>query len=158
MYSLIDAKRSTRKLYTEALVGLGDITEADAEEMAKDFQVQLESIFNAVHNVEPQSDPHFKAPEVTAPESVTTSISESVARKIMATQTAVPENFTVHPKLMPQLQRRLAALDDATIDWAGGEALAFGSLLLDGHPIRLAGQDARRGTFSNRHAVIIEIN
>ena len=156
MYSLIDAKRSTRKLYTEALVGRGDITEADAEEMAKDFQVQLESIFNAVHNVEPQSDPHFKAPEVTAPESVTTSISESVARKIMATQTAVPENFTVHPKLMPQLQRRLAALDDATIDWAGGEALAFGSLLLDGHPIRLAGQDARRGTFSNRHAVIID--
>ena len=156
MYSLIDAKRSTRKLYTEALVGRGDITEADAEEMAKDFQVQLESIFNAVHNVEPQSDPHFKAPEVTAPESVTTSISENVARQIMATQTAVPENFTVHPKLMPQLQRRHAALDDATIDWAGGEALAFGSLLLDGHPIRLAGQDARRGTFSNRHAVIID--
>jgi 2-oxoglutarate dehydrogenase E1 component len=156
MYSLIDAKRSTRKLYAEALVGRGDITEADAEEMAKDFQVQLESIFNAVHNVEPESDPHFKAPEVSSPESVTTAIAESVARQVMATQVAVPENFTVHPKLLPQLQRRLAALDDATIDWAGGEALAFGSLLLEGHPIRLAGQDARRGTFSNRHAVIID--
>jgi len=62
----------------------------------------------------------------------------------------------VHPKLLPQLERRVAALDDATIDWSGGEMLAFGSLLLDGHPIRLAGQDARRGTFSNRHAVILD--
>ena len=88
MYSLIDAKRSTRKLYAEALVGRGDITEADAEEMAKDFQVQLESIFNAVHNVEPESDPHFKAPAVSAPEGVATAIAEGVARQVMATQVA----------------------------------------------------------------------
>ena len=156
MYALIDEKRSTRKLYAEALVGRGDITEADAEVMAKAFQTELEAIFAMVHNVEPLANPDFKAPEVIEPSTIATAIDEARARQIMATQIAVPEKFTVHPKLLPQLQRRVAMLDDGTIDWAGGETLAFGSLLLEGHPIRLAGQDAQRGTFSNRHAVIID--
>ena len=156
MYALIDEKRSTRKLYAEALVGRGDITEADAEVMAKAFQTELEAIFAMVHNVEPLANPDFKAPEVIEPSTISTAIDEARARQIMATQISVPEKFTVHPKLLPQLQRRVAMLDDGTIDWACGETLAFGSLLLEGHPIRLAGQDAQRGTFSNRHAVIID--
>ena len=57
---------------------------------------------------------------------------------------------------MPQLQRRAAMLDDDAIDWAMGELIAIGSLLLDGHPVRLAGQDSRRGTFTQRHAVLID--
>jgi 2-oxoglutarate decarboxylase len=69
---------------------------------------------------------------------------------------AVPEGFSVHPKLLPQLQKRVEMLNDATIDWSMGELLAFGSLLKAGHPIRVAGQDSRRGTFSNRHAVVID--
>ncbi|MSY10306.1 MAG: multifunctional oxoglutarate decarboxylase/oxoglutarate dehydrogenase thiamine pyrophosphate-binding subunit/dihydrolipoyllysine-residue succinyltransferase subunit, partial [Actinobacteria bacterium] len=78
------------------------------------------------------------------------------ARKIAQTQTSVPEGFSVHPKLTPQLAKRVEMLNDSTIDWSMGETLAFGSLLLDGKPIRLAGQDSRRGTFSNRHAVIVD--
>jgi 2-oxoglutarate dehydrogenase E1 component len=62
----------------------------------------------------------------------------------------------VHPKLLPQLQKRVEMLNDGTIDWSMGELLAFGSLLKAGHPIRVAGQDSRRGTFSNRHAVVID--
>jgi len=58
--------------------------------------------------------------------------------------------------MLPHLTKRAESLNDATIDWSTGEMLAFGSLLLEGHPIRLAGQDSRRGTFSNRHAVIID--
>ena len=69
-----------------------------------------------------------------------------------AAQIAVPDGFNVHPKLLPQLQKRVEMLNDGTIDWSMGETLAFGSLLLEGRPIRLAGQDSRRGTFSNRHA------
>jgi len=79
-----------------------------------------------------------------------------LAREIAATQTSIPEGFSVHPKLMPQLAKRVESLNDATIDWSTGEMLAFGSLLKEGRPIRLAGQDARRGTFSNRHAVIVD--
>jgi 2-oxoglutarate dehydrogenase E1 component len=67
-----------------------------------------------------------------------------------------PDGFTVHPKVMPQLQRRAAAIVDGPIDWGTGEILAFGSLLMEGRPVRLAGQDSRRGTFVSRFATIID--
>ena len=156
MYKLIDAKRSTRTLYTEALVGRGDITPQEAEEIATDYQNQLEAVFASVNNHEPEHDDNFKVPVPPAAEAVATAISEGEAREIAATQVAVPEGFSVHPKLLPQLQKRVEMLNDGTIDWAMGELLAFGSILKAGHPIRVAGQDSRRGTFSNRHAVVID--
>ena len=156
MYKLVDAKRSTRKLYTESLIGRGDITVEEAEEVLRDYQQQLESVFTAVHNTEPANDPTWKAPVVAAPESVVTAVNESDLKKITATQSAIPDGFTVHPKLLPQLVKRTQMLDESTVDWAAGEMLAFGSLLLEGHPIRMSGQDVRRGTFSNRHAVVVD--
>ncbi|MFM7500075.1 MAG: multifunctional oxoglutarate decarboxylase/oxoglutarate dehydrogenase thiamine pyrophosphate-binding subunit/dihydrolipoyllysine-residue succinyltransferase subunit [Actinomycetota bacterium] len=157
MYKLIDAKRTTRTLYIEALVGRGDITMEEADEVTKDFQAQLESIFAAVHNKE-ASAPTLDAKSVLAPEEAKTAISADTARAIAATQVAIPEGFTVHSKLLPQLSRRVEMLNEGTIDWAMGETLAFGSLLLDGKHIRLAGQDVGRGTFSQRHAVIVDGN
>jgi 2-oxoglutarate decarboxylase len=156
MYKLIDAKRSTRRLYTEALVGRGDITEEEAKEVAQDYQAQIEAVFAAVHNLTPDTDLTFSAPEALAPSEIATSIDESTARAIAQTQITIPEGFHVHPKLLPQLNKRVEMLNDGTIDWSMGETLAFGSLLLEGTPIRLAGQDSRRGTFSNRHAVIMD--
>jgi 2-oxoglutarate dehydrogenase E1 component len=70
----------------------------------------------------------------------------------------VPEHFTVHPKLLGQLQRRLKTLAEGGIDWGQAEALAFGSLLVEGIPIRLTGQDTQRGTFSHRHAVLHDVH
>ena len=157
MYKLIDAKRSTRKLYTEALIGRGDITVDEAEEVLRDYQDQLDAVYAAVHNVEPEHADNL-APVVTPPESINTGVDEATLRKIAATQIATPEGFVVHPRLAPQLAKRTEMLDEGTADWATGEMLAFGSLLLEGHPIRLAGQDVRRGTFSNRHAVIVDQN
>ncbi len=156
MYKLIDAKRSTRTLYTEALVGRGDITPEEAEEIARDYQTQLEEVFASVANYEEEHDPNFVPPAVPNAEDVPTFISEQLIREIAATQVAIPEGFNVHPKLLPQLQKRAESINDGTIDWSTGEMLAFGSLLKEGRPIRLAGQDSRRGTFSNRHAVIID--
>jgi 2-oxoglutarate dehydrogenase E1 component len=156
MYKLIDAKRTTRTLYTDALVGRGDITPAEAEEIARDYQAQLEEVFASVANYEEHSDPNFVVPAVPNAEDVPTFISEQLIREIAATQTAIPEGFNIHPKLLPQLQKRAESINDGTIDWSTGEMLAFGSLLKEGRPVRLAGQDSRRGTFSNRHAVIID--
>lgn len=156
MYKLIDAKRSTRTLYTEALVGRGDITEDEAKEVAQDYQAQIEAVFAAVHNLSPETDLAFAAPEAPAPSEIATSIDEATARAIAQSQITIPEGFNVHPKLLPQLNKRVEMLNDGTIDWSMGEALAFGSILMEGTPIRLAGQDSRRGTFSNRHAVIID--
>ena len=156
MYKMIEAKRSTRTLFTEALIGRGDITIDEADEVARDYQAQLEAVFAAVNNLETHTDPNFKAPVAPDANEIITSISENLAREIAATQLAIPEGFNVHPKLLPQLVKRVESLNDATIDWSTGEMLAFGSLLKEDYPIRLAGQDARRGTFSNRHAVIID--
>jgi len=158
MYKLVDAKRSTRKLYTEALIGRGDITVEEAEEVLRDYQAQLDAVYASVHNVEPEHNSNFDVPTAPDPLTVNTSVDEATLRTIAATQVSTPENFTVHPRLAPQLAKRVEMLDEGTIDWAAGEMLAFGSLLLEGHPIRLAGQDVRRGTFSNRHAVIVDQN
>ena len=156
MYKLIDAKRSTRTLYTEALIGRGDITIEESEEVARDYQSQLEAVYASVANYEEEVDENFQPPIVPAAEDVPTFISEDLIREIAATQVAIPEGFSVHPKLLPQLVKRAESINDGTIDWSTGEMLAFGSLLKEGRPIRLAGQDSRRGTFSNRHAVIID--
>ena len=158
MYKLIEAKRSTRKLYTEALIGRGDITVEEAEEVLQDYQSQLDAVYNAVHNIEPEHDANIVVPVAPAPESVDTSVDEATLRKIIATQSAIPEGFTPHVKLAPQLAKRVEMLDEGTVDWSTGELLAMGSLLLEGHPIRLAGQDVKRGTFSNRHAVVVDQN
>jgi len=157
MYKMIEAKRSTRKLYTEALIGRGDITVEEAEEVLRDYQAQLEAVFASVHNTEPAPS-RKQIPAVPSPSQVTTAVDEATLRKIAATQGATPEGFVVHPKLAPQLAKRVEMLDEGSVDWAAGESLAFGSLLLEGHPIRLAGQDVRRGTFSNRHAVVVDQN
>ena len=158
MYKLIDQKRSTRKLYTEALIGRGDITVEEAEEVLRDYQAQLDGAFNTVHNVEPETDPNFVEPMPLDAHQIPTAVDEPTLRKIAATQVSAPEGFTMHPKLAPQLAKRNEMLNDATVDWSTGEMLAFGSLLLEGHPIRMSGQDVRRGTFSNRHAVIVDQN
>jgi 2-oxoglutarate dehydrogenase E1 component len=156
MYKLIDAKRSTRTLYTESLIGRGDITPEEAEELAREYQTQLEEVYASVANYEEEHDPNFQPPVVPNAEDVPTFISEATIREITATQLAIPEGFHIHPKMLPQLQKRAESINDGTIDWSTGEMLAFGSLLKEGRPVRLAGQDSRRGTFSNRHAVIVD--
>jgi multifunctional 2-oxoglutarate metabolism enzyme len=87
---------------------------------------------------------------------VETPITTEVLKRIGESQITMPEGFTAHPRLLPQLQKRAQMVSEGGIDWAMGETLAFGSLLLDGTPIRLAGQDSRRGTFGQRHAVVVD--
>ncbi|MDX6274687.1 MAG: multifunctional 2-oxoglutarate metabolism enzyme [Frankiales bacterium] len=155
MYDLIDAKRSVRKLYTEALVGRGDITLEEAEGALKDYRDRLERVFAETRDS--SSVPHEPAAvQPTAAPTYETAITDEVVKRIVESQVSLPEGFTVHPRLLPQLQRRAQMIADGTIDWAMGETLAFGSLLLQNVPVRLAGQDSRRGTFGQRHVVIVD--
>ncbi len=179
MYALIEAKRSVRKLYTESLIGRGDISVEDAEAALRDYQQQLERVF--LETREAQAAP---APSPTAYvdsssdvaghgglEKPTAQALDDVARPRDWRQTAIstetmhalgdawvrtPEGFTVHPKLKALMERRAAMVREGGIDWGMGELLAFGSLLLEGTPVRLAGQDSQRGTFVQRHAVLID--
>ncbi len=162
MYDLIDAKRSTRKLYTESLIGRGDITMEEAEQALRDYQQELERAFTETKDavsrpVEPAALRPQPAADTPADHlSVRTAISPETVKRIIDTQTTLPAGFTVHPRLLPQLQRRAAMVEQDEIDWATGELLAFGSTLIDGHSVRLIGQDSRRGTFGQRHAVLVD--
>jgi 2-oxoglutarate dehydrogenase E1 component len=157
MYDLIDKKRSVRKLYTESLIGRGDITLEEAEQALQDYQGQLEKVFTEVREAiaQPGAAP-MADPQAEFPVAVGTAISSEVVKRIAESQVNIPDNFHVHPRLLPQLQRRATMVEDGTIDWGMGETLAIGSLLLEGTPVRLSGQDSRRGTFGQRHAVLID--
>ena len=158
MYDIIDGKRSVRKIYTEALIGRGDITLDEAEDALRSYRGHLEKAFASTHNASTETvrRPVMEPADEAESAPIATAISAEVVKQVVETQTHLPEGFTVHPRLAPQLQRRAKMIGDATIDWAMGELLAFGSLLLDGTPIRLAGQDSRRGTFGQRHAVLVD--
>ncbi|KFF99531.1 alpha-ketoglutarate decarboxylase [Streptomyces scabiei] len=157
MYDLIDKKRSVRKLYTESLIGRGDITLEEAEQALQDYQGQLEKVFTEVREATSQPvSGEVHDPQDGFPVAVNTAITAETVKRIAASQVNVPDHITAHPRLLPQLQRRAAMVEDGTIDWGMGETLAIGSLLLEGTPVRLAGQDSQRGTFGQRHAVIID--
>ncbi|MFD0317261.1 multifunctional oxoglutarate decarboxylase/oxoglutarate dehydrogenase thiamine pyrophosphate-binding subunit/dihydrolipoyllysine-residue succinyltransferase subunit [Streptomyces flavalbus] len=157
MYDLIDKKRSVRKLYTESLIGRGDITLEEAEQALQDYQGQLEKVFTEVREATSQPAA-VQTPDTQAefPVAVNTAVSSEIVKRIAESQVNIPDHITVHPRLLPQLQRRAAMVEDGTIDWGMGETLAVGSLLLEGVPVRLSGQDSQRGTFGQRHAVIID--
>src|SRR5580693_674344 len=162
MYDLIDAKRSTRKLYTESLIGRGDITMEEAEQALRDYQQHLERAFTETREAAKRPmDPGAVVRPQTSLEpiehrSVPTAISEEAIKQIVDTQLNLPEGFTPHPRLQPLLARRATMVEQNAIDWATGELLAFGSVLMDGHTVRLVGQDTRRGTFGQRHAVLVD--
>ncbi|WP_188523842.1 multifunctional oxoglutarate decarboxylase/oxoglutarate dehydrogenase thiamine pyrophosphate-binding subunit/dihydrolipoyllysine-residue succinyltransferase subunit [Isoptericola cucumis] len=170
MYNLIEAKQSVRKLYTKNLVARGDITVEEAEQALQDYQSQLERVFtetkSAGANTTPDGDDEILGLE--RPESQRagagdmvgwqTAIPHSVLERIGDVQVAPPEGFTVHPKLAQMLEKRQLMSKEGGIDWGFGELVAFGSLLMEGTPVRLAGQDSRRGTFVQRHAVLHDRN
>ena len=160
MYNLIEAKRSVRTLYLESLVGRGDITKEEFEAANSDFQAKLENAFVEVH--EAMAAPieliprrvgigttASDAPEITRP----TAILKETVELIGDAHANTPPGFTVHPKLQQLLAKRVEMSREGGIDWGFGELLSFGSLLIEGVPVRLAGQDSRRGTFVQRHAV-----
>ncbi len=167
MYNLIDAKRSVRKVYTEALIGRGDISVEEAEEVLKHFSEQLERVFQETRKaVEEESFSETSAsvvregqkslaPQVPAVV-VETAITQDQVDLVVSSQLEMPEGFSVHPRLAPQLQRRAQMIADDSVDWGMAEALAVGSLLQEGRSVRLAGQDSRRGTFGHRHMVIVD--
>ncbi|HZN14901.1 MAG TPA: multifunctional oxoglutarate decarboxylase/oxoglutarate dehydrogenase thiamine pyrophosphate-binding subunit/dihydrolipoyllysine-residue succinyltransferase subunit [Acidimicrobiales bacterium] len=158
MYERIENRRSVRKLYTEALINRGDINLEEAEKALDDFSARLQQALDETRQSAPPKPtvlpPDIKVGEV-AP-AIETGVAPAVLDQIAAALHTPPEGFGVHPKLAKQLEQRAALYAGGEVDWALGEALAFGSLLLEGTDIRLSGQDTRRGTFSQRHAVLVD--
>ncbi len=157
MYELIEARRSVRKLYTEALISRGDITLEHAEQALNDFSARLQKALDETRSIAPpvvtQVPP---ARPIPLESSTATAVNQDVLDQIAEAVFNAPEGFAVHPKLQKQLHARYDLYKDGEVDWSLGEALAFGSLLIEGRDVRLAGQDTRRGTFSQRHSVLID--
>jgi 2-oxoglutarate decarboxylase len=159
MYAKIDERRSVRKLFTESLVKRGQLTLEEAEQALDDFQKKLQQALDETRQSAPPSN--LKAAEPPPPigclPPVETGVERATLDRIYDTLSGWPEGFNVHPKLAKQFATRDKMVrEEGQVDWATAEALAFGSLLLEGTDIRFAGQDSRRGTFSQRHAVLID--
>jgi 2-oxoglutarate decarboxylase len=158
MYDAIDVKRGVRKSYTEALIGRGDISLKEAEDALRDYQGQLERVFNEVRELEkhPVEPSESVEADQMIPRGLPTGIDKSLLARIGDAHMALPEGFNVHPRVKPVLEKRREMAYEGKIDWAFAELLALGSLVAEGKTVRLSGQDSRRGTFSQRHAVIID--
>ena len=160
MYKAIAERRSVRKLYMETLVKRGDITLEEAELALADYQTRLQSALDATRAAAPKpiNVPKPPAPVGVLPH-VPTGVSRDVVDGIFRHLTEYPQGFTPHPKLVKQFEARSRQFEtEQIVDWATAEALAFGSLVVEGTPVRLVGEDTRRGTFSQRHSTLIDYN
>lgn len=160
MYKRIDARRSVRKIYTEALVKRGDISMADAEQALDDFSARLQTALTETRDSKPATEIIAKPvpPAVGVLPPIDTGVSRETIDHIYGVLSSVPDGFQVHPKLAKQFETRTKMVNDGEVDWATAEAMAMGSILLEGNNIRFAGQDSRRGTFSQRHSVLSDFD
>lgn len=160
MYERINGRKTVREQYTEDLLGRGDLTKEDAEKVANDFHDQMESVFNEVKEAEKKE---FAPQEgITSsqdlPHGLKTNITREELVEIGQAYATPPEGFEFHPRVAPVAKKRLEAVREGGIDWGWGELIAFSSLANSGKLVRLAGEDSRRGTFTQRHAVVYDPN
>ncbi|HET6607757.1 MAG TPA: 2-oxoglutarate dehydrogenase E1 component [Rhodopila sp.] len=166
MYKAIGALKTTRTLYADKLAAEGTVPAEEARAMLDSFTRTLDEANTAARAYKPNKadwlEGHwtgFKAPEREDMPHVEeeTAVPLDALKKIGAALSRVPDGFNVNSKIVRQLDAKKQAIESGQdIDWATGEALAFGSLLTDGHRVRLSGEDTQRGTFSQRHAVLID--
>jgi 2-oxoglutarate dehydrogenase E1 component len=163
MYKRIDEMATARQLYTERLVGEGVLTAGEADQRLKTFQDMLAKAYEEARDYSPQKADWLEgewAGIKVATESDRrgkTGVALTRLRKIGAALCHYPEGFNAHRKIDRFLDQRRKAIESGeNIDWATAEALAFGTLVTDGHTVRLSGQDSGRGTFSQRHSVLVD--
>ena len=158
MYKAIAERRSVRKLYVETLVRRGDITVEQAEKSLTDYQAKLQGALEQTRAKTIEKVIAAKPPKpIGVVPHVETGASKQVLDGVLKQLSSYPQGFMVHPKLLRQFEVRDALIaKDGDVDWATAEALAIGSLLIEGTSVRLAGQDTRRGTFSHRHSTLVD--
>ena len=165
MYREISGHEGVRERYLKNLVRQGEITQEEGDEIWENTRKMLETELSRARSADfslpaqergPVWKPYHGGPEVDA-QDVPTQVDRATLNEVFQALTTTPDTFKPHPKMTRFLEnRRRMAKGEQGLDWAAGEALAFGTLLLENHAIRLSGQDSRRGTFSHRHAVLFD--
>jgi 2-oxoglutarate dehydrogenase E1 component len=161
MYKKIEAHPTVRELWANTLVQNGTIQPLDGEEMVRSQMDKFQKVLEELRAEEDLELPQPEPPPPGAAKRVKTAVAIERLRKLNEALLQLPEGFTPHRKLQKAMQKRSHILDnpdEATVEWAAAEELAFASVLEDGIPIRLTGQDVERGTFSQRHATFHDVN
>jgi 2-oxoglutarate dehydrogenase E1 component len=164
MYRAIAEHPTTRELYANRLVESGVVGAEEVTEMAAEWERRLTVAFEASNRYRPDKADWLQGPwsglvpiEGYDARRGHTEAPIAVLREVGEALTRVPEDLAVHPKILRQLRNKRKMFETGEgLDWATAEALAFGSLLVEGHPVRLSGEDCNRGTFSQRHASWID--
>ncbi|KAJ3913557.1 dehydrogenase E1 and transketolase domain-containing protein 1 [Lentinula edodes] len=165
MYEKISARKSVPQLYEENLIADETLTPEDINAIRTQYRSQLDAALTRVPSYAPQKAPMLEAqwtgivwPESTeAISNPDTGVERDVLERVGKASVHVPEGFELHPKLQRHVRSRLTSLESGLgVDWANAEAMAFGTLLLEGNDVRISGQDVGRGTFSQRHAMLVD--
>lgn len=164
MYKRIRHHKTTVEIYSEKLISQGLMTAQDLEKMRADWRAALDQEWDGGEDYRPNKADwldgawkHMKKAELEGPRRGDSGVEIDTLKKVGAGLTSVPAEFTAHKTILRFLNNRKKAIETGEgIDWATGEALAFGTLVDEGHPIRLSGQDCERGTFSQRHSVLYD--
>ena len=168
LYKKVAAHPQVSALYTAKLVAAGSHTQADSDAIKAEYSSAMEASLEKAKQAELErkaagekgdpfrdSNPVFQAGYSHAP--IPTGVSNKLIQTVVEAVTRVPAGFTPNPKIKRLLDQRAALLSGGAADWGMGETLAFGTLLAEGTPVRLSGQDCERGTFSHRHAVLYDM-
>ncbi|WP_029604926.1 2-oxoglutarate dehydrogenase E1 component [Kozakia baliensis] len=164
MYKAIAARPTARTLYAKRLLREQVVDQEEIDGQWQRFQDHLQAQFEAARHYQPNREDWLECnqdptrlSDISPREQPDTGVAIDELKRIGQALTHIPSDFSLHPRLNRLLQNRDQALETGQgLDWATGEALAFGSLLLQGHRVRLSGEDCQRGTFSHRHAVLID--
>jgi len=163
MYKQIATQRPTREIYADRLIAEGVVTKEEAEGMVAEFRDMLEIEFQEASSYRPNKADWLEGKWVGLGLAADddrrgdTAVAIETLKEVGTALATVPDGFTVHPKLVRQLEAKKKMVETGEgVDWALGEALAFGTLAVEGVPVRLSGQDSGRGTFSHRHAVLVD--
>lgn len=160
LYEIVDKHPTVREIWSNTLIERGVIDREESEEIVNKYNERLHSDFESLSPEDIPEESHPARPPTGAAQRVKTSVPAKTLRALNDSILHLPRDFTINPKINRGRKRWVNALDNAndkTIDWAMAEHLAFASILNDGIPIRLTGQDTERGTFSHRHAVLHDI-
>ncbi len=163
LYECIRQQPPLRKLYTDQLLALGLLREDDVARIEADSNAQLAQALQMIKTRSPEADEPYEPrgpwtgfSRTAAAGPTVTAVSIERLAQVAEGIARLPAGFQAHPKLLPMLEKRSKTIaEGGPVDWALAEALAFGTLLIEGTPVRLSGQDSARGTFSQRHAVIV---
>ncbi len=159
MYNKLKDHPTLTAIYSQKLIAEGVVSQSDFEKMVADFEAHLSGEFNKAETFKPKDVDwlkrdwsHIKDGDNSVAK---TAIDKKLLKSLIEKVTKVPADFNVNPKIAKQLEARKAVVDaEKDIDWGTGEALAFASLLSEGYPVRITGQDSGRGTFSHRHSIL----